>query len=119
MPLHGDCLLVVRINGMALAFAKENKTVFFEVADEIPPFDRHLDLSGNMLQQPAAHGNFLFLVAIGQYHLMKSVLEHRPTFFEGFSLCHDLRPLDKLAHIACFDLGVLGCIGGEHAFYPL
>jgi hypothetical protein len=85
---------------MALAFAKKNETVFFEVTDEIPAFDGHLDLSGNLLQKRATHGNLFLLLPISPDHLLKRVLEHRPTFFEGFPLRHNLRPLDELAHIA-------------------
>jgi hypothetical protein len=76
MPLHGDGLLIVGIDRVVLAFAKQCKAVFFQVTDEIAPLDGHLYLSGDLFQQGAAHGDLFFLLAIGRYHLAQCVLEH-------------------------------------------
>ena len=99
MPLYGDRLLIVGIDRVVLALAKQDEAVFFQVTDEIAPLDGHLDLSGDLFQQGAAHGDLFFLLAIGRYHLAKSVLEHGPAVFKGFPLCYDFGPFDELAHI--------------------
>ena len=119
MPLYGDSFLIVRVDRVTLAFAKQCETVFFQVTDKIPPLDGHLDLGGDLFQERAADGNLLLLLAVSQDHLAESVLEHSPAIFEGLPFGYDFGPFDELANIAGFDLGVFGRVSGEHGPPPL
>jgi hypothetical protein len=85
---------------MVLPFPEEHKAVILEVTDEIPPLDGHLDLGGDLFEKGAAYGDLFLLLAMRQDHLPESILKHGPAVLEGFSLGHDLGPLDELAHIA-------------------